>query len=83
MLYKEINREVSLGIDMLCRSDSRTGAAHKISEHKKDLSQILFFIRTIPDWNKLPSDVNLAPTSTAFKARLKKSDPCNPPPVAR
>ena len=59
------------------------GQHTKFQNTKKDLSQILFFIRTIPDWNKLPSDVNLAPTSTAFKARLKKSDPCNPPPVAR
>ena len=69
MLYKAINREVALSIDMLCRPDSRTrGSTQNIRTIKtrKIPFSNSFFIRTIPDWNKLPSDVKLA--------RLKKSD---------
>ena len=77
MLYKAINREVALSIDMLCRPDSRTRGStqnFRIIKTKKIPFSNSFYIRTIPDWNKLPSDVKLAPTFTVFKARLKKSD---------
>ena len=77
MLYKAINREVALSIDMLCRPDNRTRGStqnFRTIQTKKRPFANSFFIRTIPDWNKLPSDVKLAPTFTAFKARLKKSD---------
>ena len=93
MLYKAINREVALSIDMLCRPDKRTRGStqnFRTIQTKKRPFANSFFIRTIPDWNKLPSDVKLAPTFTAFKARLKKPDyffsfnyPCKPLPVAR
>ena len=77
MLYKAINREVALSIDILCRTNSRTRGStqnFKTIKTKKIPFSNSFFIRTIPDWNKLPSDVKLAPTFTAFKARLEKSE---------
>ena len=76
MLYKAINREVALSIDILCRPDSRARGStqnFRINKTKKIPFSNSFYIRTIPDWNKLPSDVKLAPTFTVFKARLKKS----------
>ena len=76
MLYKAINREVALSIDMLCRPDSRTRGStqnFRIIKTKKIPFSKSFYIRTIPDSNKLPSDVKLAPTFTVFKATLKKS----------
>ena len=77
MLDKAINREVALSIDMLCRPDSRTRGStqnFRTIKTKKIQFSNYFFIRSMPDWNKLPSDVKLVPTFTAFKARLKKSD---------
>ena len=61
MLYKAINREVALSIDMLCTPYSRTrGSTHNfrpIQTKKRPFSNSLF-IRTIPDSYKLPSDAN-------------------------
>ena len=77
MLYNAINREVALSIDVLCRPDSRTRGStqnFRTIKTKNIPFSNSFFIRTIPDWNKLPSDVKLAQTFTVFKAGLKKSD---------
>ena len=77
MLYKAINREIAISIDVLCRPDSRTRGStqnFRTIKTKKIPFSNSFFIRTIPYWNKLPSDVKLAPTFTVFKAILKKSD---------
>ena len=62
MLYRAINREVAFSIDMLCRPDSRTRGNtqnFRTIKTKKIPFPNSFFIRTIPDWNKLPSDVKI------------------------
>ena len=64
MLYKVINGEITLSIDMLCSPDSRArGSTQNFTpiKTKKGPFSNSFFIRTIPDWNKLPSDVKLVP----------------------
>ena len=77
MLYKAVNGEVALPIDnILEKADSRTrGSTQNNFKHirsRKRVAQQSFFVRTVPDWNILATETKAAPSSEAFKTRVRK-----------
>lgn len=76
MLYKAVNGVVALPLNMLQRADSRVRGSAQNFKHLKARKAAFsnsFFPRTVREWNQLPLDVKLAPSTAAFKARLLRS----------
>ena len=75
LFYKILNGKVNIPVsDELVPADERTrGANNKNYKHIRSATSVAaasYYIRMIPDWNKLPEETIIAPSVDAFKAHL-------------
>ena len=77
MFYKAVNGEVALPItNILNKADSRTRGSKQnnfkpLRTTKKATAQS-FFVRTVNEWNSLAPEIKSAPSTAAFKSRIRK-----------